>query len=88
MTIFDPDTPDIDKKIQEIEDEEINGVMKERGYSDEEIEAVIRRTHLLEEIRNLEEILCEPEEILAILSEKGWKGEEIEEAMKQNGLME
>lgn len=83
MTIFDPDTPEIDKKLQESEDEEIKSVMKEKGYSDEEIEFAIGRTHLRERIRHLEEILCEPEEILGTLLKEGWKREEIEEAMKQ-----
>lgn len=86
MTLFDPDTPDIDKKLQEIEDEEMKHVLKDMGSSDEEIEFAIRRMHLLEKIRNLEDILCEPEEILDILSEEGWSREEIEDAMKQSEL--
>lgn len=28
MTMFDPDTPDIDKKLQEIEDEEMKDVLE------------------------------------------------------------
>ena len=83
MTMFDPDTPDIDKKLQEIEDEEMKDVFRRLGDSDEEIEFAVRRTHLRERIWKLEEILCEPEEILDILSEEGWKREEIEDEMKQ-----
>lgn len=80
MTIFDPDTPDLDKKLQEIEDQEIESVMKGHGYSDEEIKSAIRNTHLHNEINRLEDIMCEKDEILQILSEDGWKTEEIEEA--------
>lgn len=83
MTMFDPDTPDIDKKLQEIEDEEMKDVFRRLGDSDEEIEFAVRRTHLRERIWKLEEILCEPEDILDILSEEGWKREEIEDEMKQ-----
>ena len=46
MTMFDPDTPDIDKKLQEIEDEEMKDVFRRLGDSDEEIEFAVRRTHL------------------------------------------
>lgn len=83
MTMFNPDTPDIDKKLQEIEDEEIKGAMRKLEYSDEEIEFAIRRTHLLEKIRNLEDSLFEKEEILDILLEEGWKRKEIEEEIKK-----
>ena len=83
MTMFDPDTPDIDKKLQEIEDEEMKDVFRRLGDSDEEIEFAFRSTHLRERSWKLEEILCEPEEILDILSEEGWKREEIEDEMKQ-----
>ena len=31
MTMFDPDTPDIDKKLQEIEDEEMKDVFRRLG---------------------------------------------------------
>ena len=82
MTLFNPDMPDIDKKLQKIEDEEIMGVLREQGYSGNEVEFVVRRTHLLESIRKLEDILCEPKEILDILSKEGWSIEEIEDAMK------
>ncbi len=83
MTLFNPDMPDIDKKLQKIEDEEIMDVLREQGYSDNEVEFVVRRTHLLESIRKLEDILCEPKEILDILSKEGWSIEEIEDAMKE-----
>ena len=46
MTMFSPNIPDIDKEIQELEDKEIKSFMKEKGYSDEEIESAIRNTHL------------------------------------------
>ncbi len=84
MTMFSTATPDIDKKIQEIEDEDLRNCMEGQGYSDGEIEVAIRNMHLLDEIRRLEDILCEPEEILNILLEKGWKKEEIENAFAHN----
>lgn len=82
MTMFNPDTPDLDKKLQEIEDKEIESVMKEHGYSDEEIKSSIRNTHLHNEINRLEDVMCENDEILQILFEDGWKMEEIEEYFK------
>ena len=63
MTMFDMSTPDVDKKLQEIEDEDMRSVMVEQGYSEEQIKIAIRNTHLLDEINSLKEILCEPEEI-------------------------
>ena len=83
MTIFNLDTSDLDKKLQEIEDKEIESVMKEQGYSDEEIKSAIRNTHLHNEINRLEDIMCENDEILQILLEDGWKRKEIEEALEQ-----
>lgn len=82
MTMFNPDTPDLDKKLQEIECKEIESVMKEHGYSDEEIKSAIRNTHLHNAIDRLEDIMCENDEIFQILLEDGWKREEIEEAFK------
>lgn len=82
MTMFSPDTPDINEKLREIEDDEIRDAMNEQGYSFKEIETAVRHAHLIEKIRSLEEILCERVEIIAILSEEGWKREEIEAAMK------
>ncbi|RGD82125.1 hypothetical protein [Mediterraneibacter faecis] len=78
MTMFDMSTPDVDKKLQEIEDEDMRSVMVEQGYSEEQIKIAIRNTHLLDEINSLKEILCEPEEIVSTLQEKGWEKEEIE----------
>ena len=86
MTMFSTATPDIDKKIQEIEDEDLRNCMEGQGYSDGEIVVAIRNMHLLDEIRRLEDILCEPVEILNILLEKGWKKEEIENAFAHNAL--
>lgn len=71
MTIFDPNTLDIDKKLQKIEDEEIKSFMKKLGYSDEEIQLSTRKTHLLTVIGNLEEKLCTKEEIIDILVKDG-----------------
>lgn len=85
MTMFSPATPDMDKKIQEIEDEGLRDFMKEQGYSDGEIKVAIRSTHLHDEISRLENILCEPEEILDILLEKGWGAEEIKRALSGEG---
>lgn len=82
MTMFSHDDRDIDKKLQEIEDEDVKDYMQEHGYSDEEIETAVRSSHLAEEIRRLEEILCEREEIFNILTEEGWKREDIENVMK------
>ncbi len=82
MTMFNPDTPDLDKKLQEIESKEIESAMKEHGYSDEEIKTAIRNMHLHSEINRLEDIMCENDEMLQILLEDGWKMEEIEEAFK------
>ena len=86
MTMFSTASPDIDKKIQEIEDEDLRNCMEGQGCSDAEIEVAIRNMHLLDEIRRLEDVLCEPEEILNILLEKGWKKEEIEKAFAHNAL--
>lgn len=86
MTLFDPDTQDIDKKLQEIEDEEIRDILRERGYSNEEIKVSIRNTHLHDAINRLVDIFFEPderEEIINILLEDSWSREEIENAMKQ-----
>lgn len=85
MTMFDPDTPDIDKKLQEIGDEDLSDFMKEQGYSDREIEIAIRNTHLYDAINRLEDIFFESnerEEIINILLEDGWEREEIEEALR------
>lgn len=82
MTMFDANTPDMDKKLQEIEDEEIMEYMKTLGCSNDEIAFAIKNTHLRDAINRLEDILCEKNEIIAILSEKGWKREEIEATMK------
>lgn len=82
MTMFSPDTPDIEKKLREIEDEDITSIMKERGYSDKEIEKAIRKTCLYDSINRLKDILCEDEEILTILLEDGWNKEEVEAALK------
>ena len=70
MTMFDMSTPDVDKKLQEIEDEDMRSVMVEQGYSEEQIKIAIRNTHLLDEINSLKEILCEPEEIVSTLQEE------------------
>ena len=37
MTMIASDAHDIDKKLQELEDEEIRSIMKERGYSEDDI---------------------------------------------------
>ena len=82
MTMFDMSTTDVDKKLQEIEDEDMRSTMAEQGYSEKQIEIAIRNTHLLDEINHLKEILCEPEEIVSILQENGWEKEEIEAAIQ------
>lgn len=82
MTMFDMNTTDVDKKLQEIEDEDMRSTMAEQGYSEEQIEIAIRNTHLLDEINHLKEILCEPKEIVSILQENGWEKEEIEVAIQ------
>lgn len=85
MTMFNPDTPDIDKKLQEIGDEDLSDFMKEQGYSDREIEIAIGNTHLYDAINRLEDIFFESnerEEIINILLEDGWEREEIEEALR------
>ena len=82
MTMFDMSTTDVDKKLQEIEDEDMRSTMAEQGYSEKQIEIAIRNTHLLDEINHLKEILCEPEEIVSILQENGWEIEEIEAAIQ------
>nr|WP_106788649.1 hypothetical protein [Massilistercora timonensis] len=63
MPIFLSATPDIDKKIQEIKDDELRIFMKDQGCSDGEIKVAIRNIHLRDEISQLENILCEQEEI-------------------------
>lgn len=60
--------------------------MKEKGYSDEEIEFVIRNTHLHDAINRLEDIFFEVnerEEIINILLGDGWEREEIMLAFEQ-----
>ena len=79
MTMFEADTANIEKKLQEIEDNDLYSFMKKQGYSEEQIKIAIRNTHLLDAINCLKDILCEPEEIVYILQEKCWKNEEIEE---------
>lgn len=89
MTMFSPDTPDIDKKLQEIEDEEMRRHMQNRGYSEEEIKVVIRNTHLHNAIDQLELIFFEANEradIIKILLGKGWEREEIEEAFRHRKM--
>ena len=82
MTMFDVDTVNVEKKLQEIEDNDLYNLMKKQGYSEEQIKSAIKNTHLLDAINRLKEILCEPEEIVSILQEDGWKKEEIETAIK------
>lgn len=82
MTMFDVDTVNVEKKLQEIEDNDLYNFMKKQGYSEEQIKSAIRNTHLLDAINRLKEILCEPEEIVSILQKDGWKKEEIETAIK------
>lgn len=81
MTIFNPNTSNMYKKLQEIEDEDIRSFMKLKGYSDKEINISIKNAHLHDEINRLEDILCEPEEVLDILVEDGWNKLEIENAL-------
>lgn len=86
MTMFSPDTPDIEKKLQEFEDDEIENVMKEQGCSIEEIRAAMRNTHLHDAINRLELIFFEPnerEEMINILLGDGWEREEIMQAFEQ-----
>ena len=66
MTMFDVDTVNVEKKLQEIEDNDLYNFMKKQGYSEEQIKSAIRNTHLLDAINRLKEILCEPEEIVSI----------------------
>ena len=82
IMIFHPDTPNLDKKLQEIEDNELRDIMKKQDYSEKEIEATIRKVHLRAAITRLEDILCAPDEIIEILSEEGWEKEEIERCLK------
>lgn len=82
MTMFDVDTVNVEKKLQEIEDNDLYNFMKKQGYSEKQIKSAIRNTHLLDAINRLKEILCEPEEIVSILQKDGWKKEEIETAIK------
>lgn len=82
MMIFHPDTPNLDRKLQEIEDGDLRNFLKEKGYSDEKIEIAVRNNHLQDAITRLEDILCEPDEIIESLLKDGWKSEEIEEAFK------
>lgn len=86
MTMFSPDIPDIDKKLQELEAEAIKSFMKEKGYSDEEIESAVRNTHLHDAINRLKCIFSEPnerEEMINILLVDGWEREEILWAFEQ-----
>lgn len=82
MTMFDTDTINVEKKLQEIEDNDQYNFMKKQRYSEEQIKIAIRNTHLLDAINRLKEILCESEEIVSILQENGWKKEEIEAAIR------
>lgn len=41
MTMFDMSTPDVDKKLQEIENEDMRSVMVEQGYSEEQIKLLL-----------------------------------------------
>ena len=75
MTMFDVDTVNVEKKLQEIEDNDLYNFMKKQGYSEEQIKSAIRNTHLLDAINRLKEILCD-------LQKDGWKKEEIETAIK------
>ena len=75
MTMFDVDTVNVEKKLQEIEDNDLYNFMKKQGYSEEQIKSAIRNTHLLDAINRLKEIL-------SILQKDGWKKEEIETAIK------
>ena len=58
MTMFDPDTPDIDKKLQEIEDEEMKDVFRRLGDSDEEIEDEMKQNEQIPPIRESEWYFC------------------------------
>ena len=40
MTMFSPNTSDIDKKLQEVEDEDLRDYMKLQDYSDKEIKSL------------------------------------------------
>ena len=82
MTMLDVDTANVEKKLQEIEDNDQYNFMKKQGYSEEQMKIAIRNTHLFDAINRLKEILCEPEEIVSILQENGWKKEEIEAAIR------
>ena len=82
MTIFNPDTPNIDRRLQDVENKEVRSVLGEKGYSDAEINYAIRNMHLNNAINRLEDILCERKEIFEILLDDGWEKEEIEEAFK------
>ena len=75
MTMFDVDTVNVEKKLQEIEDNDLYNFMKKQGYSEEQIKSAIRNTHLLDAINRLKEIV-------SILQKDGWKKEEIETAIK------
>ena len=46
MTMFDVDTVNVEKKLQEIEDNDLYNFMKKQGYSEEQIKSAIRNTHL------------------------------------------
>lgn len=83
MTMIASDAHDIDKKLQELEDEEIRSIMKERGYSEDDIKKAINNTRLHVAINRLEDILCEPDEMMKILLENGWRRKEIEEVLEQ-----
>ena len=53
MTMFEADTANIEKKLQEIEDNDLYSFMKKQGYSEEQIKIAIRNTHLLDAINCL-----------------------------------
>ena len=42
MTMFDVDTVNVEKKLQEIEDNDLYNFMKKQGYSEEQIKSAIR----------------------------------------------
>lgn len=48
MTMFDVDTVNVEKKLQEIEDNDLYNFMKKQGYSEEQIKSAIKNTHLLD----------------------------------------
>ena len=46
MTMFDVDTVNVEKKLQEIEDNDLYNFMKKQGYSEEQIKSAIRKYSL------------------------------------------